>query len=190
MFAPHGSMTRHPYEQRTHDMPRSWENLPNHENLSPRIDTVDRLICFRTTSPNRDALLVQGACAWGGRYHRAGQPKPLYASLSETTPVHELERRSGIKLTGATVRMTQLSVSGRLLNVVDPDGQQGLQVSIGDLISPDLTLCHAIANFALSLSVSGLLVPSAAMPRETNLVIFFDSIDETVSEISWTLMTI
>jgi RES domain-containing protein len=85
--------------------------------------------------------------------------------------------------------MTQFSVSGRLLNVVDPDGQRGLQVSTADLIGPDLTLCHALVHFALSLSVSGLLVPSSAMPQETNVVVFFDDIDDVISEISWTLMT-
>lgn len=90
----------------------------------------------------------------------------------------------------AARRSAASSVSGRLLNVVDPDGQRGLQVSTADLIGPDLTLCHAIVHFALTLSVSGLLVPSAAMPQETNVVIFIDAVDDAISEISWTLMTI
>jgi len=127
--------------------------------------------------------MLHKAAPWGSRYHGLGEPQPLYTSLTRAAAKREHERvleRYGASTAGAKVALFELKFSGRVLNVVDEDGQRRLQVTKDELVDDDVELCNEIARFARSLGVDGILVPSAARLGATNLVVIYESVPRTV----------
>jgi RES domain-containing protein len=163
--------------------------LPDERDLRPLLETIKR-ISFRTTSPDRNPLALLKVCPWAGRYHPLLSPQALYTSLKKQTSIRELEHHGMGSMTGAEVRQAELEFAGRVLNVADLDGQEGLHITTDDLVDDDVALCHDVARFAKSLEVDGILVPSAAYTGNTNLVVLYESVSDTVRLLKSTLIRI
>ncbi|MDQ2688658.1 MAG: RES family NAD+ phosphorylase [Chloroflexota bacterium] len=109
-----------------------------------------------------------------GRYHRPGEPWPLYASLEPTTVWAEWQAatRGAIDPSTERRRLWRIDVSG--LAVIDlrrPEVARELGVALDELTGPR-ERAHALAARARKLGAEGMIVPSAARPAHWNLVVF------------------
>jgi RES domain-containing protein len=112
------------------------------------------------------------------RYHRAGDPWPLYASLDRTTMwaewAHATDGRVPPEEDPRWVCV--LDVDLRVLDLRDPSTRRALRVSVRALSaawSPDAPNAATlrVAATAARLGVDGLIVPSAARDGGWNAVI-------------------
>ncbi len=119
-----------------------------------------------------------------GRYHRPGDPWPLYASLDSATMWAELEHASdGAVAPSENPRwVCSLDVDLRVLDLRDPATRRALRTSLAALTgpwspqSPNRAALRAMGA-ARSLGVDGLVVPSAARDDGWNLVILPPAFD-------------
>jgi RES domain-containing protein len=110
----------------------------------------------------------------GGRYHRAGEPWPLYASLEPTTAWAEWRAATGGAVDPATERRRLWRVDVRDLAVLDLRlhvARAAVGVELADLVGPR-EACQELAREARRLGADGIVVPSAARDRAWNLVVF------------------
>lgn len=108
------------------------------------------------------------------RYHRAGDPWPLYASLDADTAWAEWRGATRGAIDPATERRRMWRLDVRdlaVLDLRDAAAREWLGVSTGDLVA-GRRACHALARRAVGLGVGGLVVPSAAREGGWNLVVF------------------
>ena len=109
-----------------------------------------------------------------GRYHRAGEPWPLYSSLDPTTAWAEWRAATGGALDPAAERRRLWSVDVTGLLVLDlrrPEARAALGVELADLIGAR-ERCQEAARRAQRMGADGLIVPSAAHAGAWNLVVF------------------
>ena len=109
-----------------------------------------------------------------GRYHRPGEPWPLYASLEPATAWGEWQAatRGAIDPAAERRRLWRIEVDG--LAVVDlrrPGVAEELGVSHRQLTGAR-SRAHGLATKARGLGAEGLVVPSAAREGGWNLVVF------------------
>lgn len=109
-----------------------------------------------------------------GRYHRAGDAWPLYASLGPTTAWAEWRAATSGAIDPATERRRLWRIDARDLAVVDlrdADVRAALGAELAELIGARAP-CQALARRAHRLGAQGMVVPSAAAPDGWNLVVF------------------
>lgn len=108
------------------------------------------------------------------RYHRAGDPWPLYASLEAGTAWAEWSGATGgaIDPRSERRRLWQLEISDLpVLDLRETEARSTLGVGIGDLTG-ERTRTQAVVARAQARGAHGMIVPSAARPGAWNLVVF------------------
>lgn len=109
-----------------------------------------------------------------GRYHRPGEPWPLYASLEASTAWAEWAAATRGAIDPSTERRRLWQIAVRDLPIIDlrePDARAALSTSIEQLTGPRST-AQAVAVRARELGALGMIVPSAAQAGAWNLVVF------------------
>lgn len=115
----------------------------------------------------------------GGRYHRPGEPWPLYASLEPATAWAEWQGATGGAIDPEDERRRLWRIEADRLAVLDlrrPGLVDELGVSERQLTGPR-SRAHGLASRARELGADGLVVPSAARPGAWNLVVFPSGFD-------------
>jgi RES domain-containing protein len=119
-----------------------------------------------------------------GRYHRPGDPWPLYASLDRATMWAELAHATdGAVPPPENPRwVCSLDVDLRVLDLRDAATRRALRTSLAALTapwSPDAPnrAAQRAMRAARSIGVDGLIVPSAAQPGGWNLVVLPPAFD-------------
>jgi RES domain-containing protein len=108
------------------------------------------------------------------RWHRAGEPWPLYATLDEATAWAEWRAASGGAIDPADDERRLWSLRIEELPVVDLRSgatREALGVAVDDLTG-DWQVPQELARRLASLGAEGAVVPSAAHPGHWNLVVF------------------
>lgn len=102
------------------------------------------------------------------RYSGVGRGA-VYTSTSEKALLAEL-RHYGISPSKVTILSREVKL-GNVLDLTNPSVRQQLGITLEQITANDYGLTQAIGDFAIT-RYSGLLVPSARIPGEVNLVIF------------------
>jgi RES domain-containing protein len=139
--------------------------------------------CHRVTGAGIGATDLAAVSVRGGRYHLAGWPHPLYASLLPETALAETERHATTPI--ARARITLIRATATLLDAYTPEGLIALGLRSGELVRRDTRLCIELSRFAHAAGSQGLLVPSAAATGEANLVIWREEVPSTIHIIGW-----
>jgi RES domain-containing protein len=108
------------------------------------------------------------------RYHRAGDPWPLYASLEPSTVWAEWSAatRGAIDPGSERRRLWRIDVNGlRVIDLRRPAVRAGLGVELSDLTGARRG-AQALSARALALGAEGIVAPSAAHEGHWNLVVF------------------
>ncbi|HEY7526313.1 MAG TPA: RES family NAD+ phosphorylase, partial [Candidatus Limnocylindria bacterium] len=118
------------------------------------------------------------------RYHRPGDPWPLYASLDRDTMWAEWAHATDGRVPPAEDPrwVCVLDVDLRVLDLRDPAARRGLRTSLRALAAPWSPAAPNAATLrvmaaARRLGVDGLIVPSAARDGGWNAVIFPSAFD-------------
>ncbi|HEX5039866.1 MAG TPA: RES family NAD+ phosphorylase [Candidatus Limnocylindria bacterium] len=109
-----------------------------------------------------------------GRYHRPGEPWPLYASLEPATAWAEWKASTNGAIDPADERRRLWRIDVRDLAVIDlrrPGLADELGISERQLTGPR-SRAHGLAARARELGAEALIVPSAARADAWNLVVF------------------
>jgi RES domain-containing protein len=128
----------------------------------------------RHTGLDTPALPPARPAPTDARYHRRGDPWPLYASLDAPTVWAEwaAATRGAIDQSQERRRLWRLDVTD--LEVVDlrrPEVRTELDVSLADLTGPR-SRAQTLAARARRVGAQGMVVPSAALDGAWNLVVF------------------
>jgi RES domain-containing protein len=121
-----------------------------------------------------------------GRWNRRGEYACLYTALTRVGAIGELGKQRYLYRTGVGSRdLVSIDVHHLepVLDLTDRPSYESLAVSAG--LVPDISLltdegdpayehCRQLADQARQEGYTGLLVPSAAIAGEVNLVIYFD----------------
>jgi RES domain-containing protein len=139
---------------------------------------------YRGRAWRQTALRVPGClppaqpATHAGRFHRPGDPWPLYASLDRETMWAERTNASEAVLPPTEDRRWVCTFDADLavLDLRDPATRRALRVSLAQLTgpwSPEAPNAAAlrVASAARRLGVDGLLIPSAARPGGWNLAV-------------------
>ena len=108
------------------------------------------------------------------RWHRSGDPWPLYASLEPATAWAEWSAATGgaIDPNDETRRLWTLDVEQLpVVDLRDPAARKALGVDLGSLTGA-WDAPQALAERLRALGAQGAVVPSAARPDAWNLVVF------------------
>jgi RES domain-containing protein len=108
------------------------------------------------------------------RYHGAGDPWPLYASLEPATAWAEWRAATGglVDPSSERRRLWRIDVTGlTVLDLRRPEAREALGVELADLVG-SREACQAVAEPARRMGAEGLVVPSAAHAGAWNLVVF------------------
>jgi len=151
---------------------------------------------FRSASvryANRDDFLTgAGAKSSDGRWHTSDTFNTVYTSLTPETATREALahfRHYHLPVEDALPRVLAAArtVLKRVLDLTDAKVRKVLHVSRADLVEADWraavaageeALPQALGRLAWNAKWEGLLVPSAADPAGTNLIIFKGNLDE------------
>jgi RES domain-containing protein len=152
------------------------------EGITPMLVSADER-CFRATGTDTDATDLAPLSRSGARYDHPGGPQSLYASRRQHVAHAELERRAGVGV--ARFRITTIQVKALLLDAYTREGLLRLGLRRGDLVQADKIVCRELAEMARASSASGLLVPSAAVDDELNVVIWREAVPEVVRVLNW-----
>ena len=128
----------------------------------------------RQTGVDTPALPPDRPAPAGARYHRAGEPWPLYASLEPATVWAEWNAatRGAIDPAGVRRRLWQIDVAGlRVIDLRRPAVRAELEVELAELTGPRGG-AQALATRARALGAEGVVAPSAAHDGHWNLVVF------------------
>ncbi len=108
-----------------------------------------------------------------GRYHRPGDPWPLYASLEPATVWAEWSAatRGAVDPADERRRLWSLDVEDLpVADLRDPSVREALSVDLDDLTGPR-ERAQAFADRIRDLGAEGIVVPAAARPGHWNLVV-------------------
>ncbi len=111
-----------------------------------------------------------------GRYHRPGEPWPLYASLEPATVWAEWSAASRGAIDPASERRRLWRLDAKSLPVVDlrrPEVAAELEVKLEELTGARAR-AYSLAARAREAGAQGMIVPSAAEAGAWNLVVFPD----------------
>jgi RES domain-containing protein len=145
---------------------------------------------WRNTPPARDALELPATARSGARYHRRGEPPPLYAASDRDASWGELFRHTDPAVVSPFEirrRMSGLRVVDLpILDLTDEDAIDPIEATEAQLTSNDYRHCRRIAALVWSQSerYGGILAPSAAKPGAHTLAVsqsWLDHITVTVS---------
>jgi RES domain-containing protein len=128
----------------------------------------------RQTGVDTPALPPARPAATAARYHRAGDPWPLYASLEPVTVWAEWRAatRGAIDPANERRRLWRIEVTGlRVLDLRRRSVRAELGVELAELTGPRRA-AQALATRALALGAEGIVAPSAAHEGHWNLVVF------------------
>jgi RES domain-containing protein len=128
----------------------------------------------RQTGIDRPALPPDRPAPVDGRYHRAGDPWPVYASLEPATAWAEWRSSSGGAIDPARERRRLWRIEVSDLAVLDlrrDDAAAALEIERDALRGPR-EIAQPVAERARRLGADGMIVPSAADPDGWNLVVF------------------
>jgi len=113
-----------------------------------------------------------------GRYHRRGDPWPLYAALDLETMWAEWSRATSgaVEAEGEERIVCTLDLDLRLLDLRSPTTREALGVTLKQLRgdwSPDIPnrACLAVARAARDAGADGFIVPSAARDGGWNVAV-------------------
>ena len=109
-----------------------------------------------------------------GRYHRPGEPWPLYASLAPATVWAEWSAATRGAIDPASERRRLWRIEATDLPVLDlrrPEVVAGLDITLESLTGPR-SRAHGLASRARVLGAGGMIVPSAARAGAWNVVVF------------------
>jgi RES domain-containing protein len=155
-----------------------------------RSPTAIELVAYRATFPSRDALDLPPSARSAMRYHRRGEPVPLYAALDPDTPLREFERHANVPLDGGNLRRTWLRFAGTLLDVGDPAVRLAAGVSTEALVlDDDYRACYRLMDYARA-RADALLVPSVAVAGARCLVVWRHAVPHTVTVLGWEIVTL
>ena len=128
----------------------------------------------RQTGLDTPALPPDRPAPTGGRYHRPGEPWPLYASLEPATAGAEWGAATRGAVDPADERRRLWGIQADDLAVIDLR-RAGLADELGvsqrQLTGPR-SRAHGLAATARQLGADGMVVPSAARDGSWNLVVF------------------
>ncbi len=173
------------------DSARLAEAITRCESLAISLEgTVFRSASVRYA--NRDDFFTgAGAKMTGARWNHAGSFATVYSSLSPETASQEglaHFRHYCLPVADALPRVLAAAqvVLQRVLDLTDAKTRRMLKVSVADLLWTDWrkeakaereALPQAIGRLTWNTKWEGLLVPSAADPKGTNLIIFPGNLD-------------
>ena len=157
------------------------------ESTRPRVLATDRR-AFRVTGTETDAMELGPPTKRGARYDRPGKPKSFYATFESDSMQIELERRGAGPL--SHFRLTTVQIKGLLLDAFAAEGLLRLGLQRADLVERDNSACLALADYGRRVGCNGLIVPSAKIPGEANVVIWREAATEVVRIINWRIVTV
>jgi hypothetical protein len=143
--------------------------------------------CFyRQTSPSRQPLDLPPQARRDARWHRAGDPQPAYAGDTELGAMLELPRHQPYDPSTPPIlprrRMSELHLEDLpVVDLANPLALEQLKLSRKTLTrgvgsEPEAEICRVIGDEVRSRAridvIHGLLVPSAALPSGSTLVLF------------------
>ena len=129
----------------------------------------------RQTGIGTPALPPARPAPTDARYHRAGDPWPLYASLDPETVWAEWSAATRGAIDPATERRRLWRLDIDRLPVLDlrvPAVRAELGVELAQLTGPRRTAQQSLAARARALGADGMIVPSAAHTDRWNVVVF------------------
>ena len=128
----------------------------------------------RQTGVDTPALPPDRPASTEGRYHRPGDPWPLYASLDAPTAWAEWRAATGGAVDPGIERRRLWRLDVRALPVVDlrdPAVRLALGVEVAQLVR-GRSVSQRLAVRAQAMGARGMVVPSAALDGAWNLVVF------------------
>jgi RES domain-containing protein len=128
----------------------------------------------RQTGIATPALPPDRPAPTAARYHRAGDPWPLYASLDPETVWAEwaAATRGAIDPSAERRRLWRIDVNGlRVVDLRRPAARDELGVEVSDLVGARRA-AQSLSAKARALGADGMIVPSAAHADHWNLVVF------------------
>ena len=131
-------------------------------------------MAHRQTGLDTPAFPPQRPAPTQGRYHRPGEPWPLYASLEPATAWAEWAAATNGAIDPADERRRLWRLTAERLPVLDLR-RIGLADQLGidlDRLTGPRTRAHGLADRARKLGALGMVVPSAARDGAWNLVVF------------------
>lgn len=132
------------------------------------------MICYRGATYATPLRAV--AVSQPGRYNAADEDDPTqYMALHPLGPLAELMRRADLRTAeqvgGVRMRTWALEVPAEDLPEITFDSADQFGITAEDLVSDDHRACQQLAG-VLRGEISGLIVPSAALPGTRNVVLF------------------
>ncbi len=119
-----------------------------------------------------------------GRWNRRGVYGCLYASFSTEGATAELAKLRAAAtpasggVTFASRELVSIEVSVEpVLDLTDPDIIESLGVNVADFLGDDdasLERCRTVSDYARAEGFRAIIVPSAALQTEKNLIVFLD----------------
>ena len=112
-----------------------------------------------------------------GRYHTGAEPSPTqYLCLHPLGPLAEFMRRNTLR-TGEQLRQVRLRTWAARVDIdrlqeIDFDNAEGFAIDAPGLVDDDATECQRLAATLRPTGAPGIVVPSAALPGTSNVVLF------------------
>lgn len=123
-----------------------------------------------------------------GRYHRTGEPGVWYASSTMLASWCELFRHfpddGALDPFEVRRRSGRVRVHLRVLDLTDEAVRQRCGITEADLVGDDYQPGQRVAAAARAAGFDGVLAPSAGLPGERTLAIFYAAIDTVEEETS------
>lgn len=140
-------------------------------------------VVWRHVPRGANALHLGWILRAAGRWNRQGGYGCLYTALTHEGALAEYRKTlSRARIPSGVIARDLVSIRvnrvGPVLDLLDDDVRSALRVDLRTLTGDepdDLETCRAIADWARSEGNAALLVPSAALPGASNLVIYVDA---------------
>jgi RES domain-containing protein len=139
-------------------------------------------LVWRHVPRGANALHLGWILRAAGRWNRQGVYGCLYTTLSPDGALAEYRKyiacaHASRRIDARDLVSIRVNRIGPVLDLMDDEGRMAAGVELHTLTSDehdDVESCRTIADWARSEGYQGLLVPSAALAGETNLVIYID----------------
>jgi RES domain-containing protein len=153
--------------------------------VDPKREEIDEEF-WRFTAPKTVATDLRSICPVGSRYSEPRTAQPWYGSREKLVALKEIERHASAPI--ADARLTLAHIKATVIDAYSPSGLSALRLTRHDLTLADNRACLELARLAREIGAPGLLVPSAAVPAEANIVIWRDDVGLAVRVIRWTIL--